>query len=197
MFIRVITARYSEGLQGFPEDAIRQATLGREILKSETYFFMHGDIPHITLVLSLADLTGESTESNRAKNLIESRKKEAGAEKALPPEHRAAYKALKTWRNEKITTKGLSSASVARNPQLLSLIAAAPQTLAAMREVDGITDAFCKTFGAEVLPLLKGLTPIHVESEPSAGDDAQDAKAQDGNVEGAKAGNEAGGAKQG
>lgn len=32
MQIRVITMRYSEGVQGFSEDALRSATFGREVL---------------------------------------------------------------------------------------------------------------------------------------------------------------------
>lgn len=32
MEIRVVTLRYSEGLQGFPEDALRRASAGREVL---------------------------------------------------------------------------------------------------------------------------------------------------------------------
>jgi hypothetical protein len=32
MQIRVITMRYSEGVQGFSEDALRRATFGREVL---------------------------------------------------------------------------------------------------------------------------------------------------------------------
>ena len=34
MQIRVITMRYSEGVQGFPEDALRKATFGREVLEA-------------------------------------------------------------------------------------------------------------------------------------------------------------------
>ena len=32
MQIRVLTLRYNEALQGFPEDALRTATFGREVL---------------------------------------------------------------------------------------------------------------------------------------------------------------------
>ena len=32
MQIRVVTLRYNEALQGFPEDALRTATFGREVL---------------------------------------------------------------------------------------------------------------------------------------------------------------------
>ena len=55
MQIRVVTLRYSETLQGFPEDALRAATFGREVLNASEHFFVHGNVPHLTLVLSLGD----------------------------------------------------------------------------------------------------------------------------------------------
>ena len=38
MQIRVITLRYNEALQGFPEEALRAATFGREILNNNNGF---------------------------------------------------------------------------------------------------------------------------------------------------------------
>ena len=33
MYVKVVTLRYQEGVQGFPEGALRQATAGREVLE--------------------------------------------------------------------------------------------------------------------------------------------------------------------
>ncbi|MBP5511255.1 MAG: hypothetical protein J6Z49_10085 [Kiritimatiellae bacterium] len=55
MQIRVVTLRYNEALQGFPEDALKSVTFGREVLNVSEHFFMHGNMPHLTLVLSLGD----------------------------------------------------------------------------------------------------------------------------------------------
>ena len=46
MQIRVITMRYSEGVQGFSEDALRRATFGREVLAVQEHFFTYGNVPH-------------------------------------------------------------------------------------------------------------------------------------------------------
>ncbi len=51
MDVRVITLRYQEGVQGFSEDALRQATAGREVLEVREHFFTHGNVPHLALVL--------------------------------------------------------------------------------------------------------------------------------------------------
>ena len=44
MQIRVLTLRYNEALQGFPEDALRTATFGREVLNVSEHFFVHGNV---------------------------------------------------------------------------------------------------------------------------------------------------------
>jgi len=48
--------RYQEGLQGFPEDALKKVTFGRTVLETSEHFFIHGNVPHLTLVLKLADV---------------------------------------------------------------------------------------------------------------------------------------------
>ena len=53
MNIRVITLRYSEGLQGFPEDDLAKVVSGSEVLEVRDHFFMHGNVPHLALVLLL------------------------------------------------------------------------------------------------------------------------------------------------
>jgi len=39
MDVRVITPRYQEGQQGFPEGALREATAGREVPEVREHFF--------------------------------------------------------------------------------------------------------------------------------------------------------------
>ena len=55
MQIRVVTLRYNEALQGFPEDVLRAAMFGRDGLSVAEHFFVHGNVPHLMLVLSLGD----------------------------------------------------------------------------------------------------------------------------------------------
>jgi hypothetical protein len=47
MDVRVITLRYQEGMQGFPEGALRQAIAGRDVLEAREHFFTHGNVPHL------------------------------------------------------------------------------------------------------------------------------------------------------
>jgi hypothetical protein len=53
MDIRIITLRYSDGTQGFPEEALQKASAGREVLDAREHFFVHGNVPHMAVVLLL------------------------------------------------------------------------------------------------------------------------------------------------
>ena len=58
MDIRVVTLRYSDGVQGFPEEALLKAVSGREVLEAREHFFVHGNVPHMAVVLLLGDAAG-------------------------------------------------------------------------------------------------------------------------------------------
>ncbi len=64
MQIRVVTLRYNEALQGFPEEALRAATFGREVLNVTEHFCVHGNVPRMN---DLASKEGSSSGSNRVK----------------------------------------------------------------------------------------------------------------------------------
>ena len=150
MQIRVITMRYSESLQGFPEDALKSATFGREVLAMEQHFFVHGNVPHVALILSLADAGGAGGFVRQDRNGAAS----AALEAQIPEENRKYYLALKDWRNRTAKQNGCPAYAVARNRQLAELVLKAPKSLAAIREIDGCGESFCKQYGEEVLKLL-------------------------------------------
>ena len=171
MQIRVITMRYSESLQGFPEDALKTATFGREVLNFDQHFFVHGNVPHIALILSLADAGGASSGFVRAdRNGAAS----AVLEAQIPEENRKYYLALKDWRNRTAKQNGCPAYAVARNRQLAELVLKAPKSLAAIREIDGCGESFCKQYGDEVLKMLAEVKPTltgdgeAAKPEPSA-----------------------------
>ena len=49
MKVRVLTLQYSEGLGGFPEEALQAALAGKEMLEVRDHFFVQGGKPHIAL----------------------------------------------------------------------------------------------------------------------------------------------------
>ena len=131
MQIRVITLRYNEALHGFPEDALRTATFGREVLKASEHFFVHGNVPHLTLVLSLGD-------SPKYENAGSYRSRDPSApdpEDGMTEGEKTCYRALKTWRNETAKAEGRPAYAIARNTQLAELVKAMPKSLSSIKEI--------------------------------------------------------------
>ena len=167
MQIRVVTLRYSEALQGFPEDALRAATFGREVLGATEHFFVHGNVPHLTLVLSLGDspqYEGHGPYRQRDPNASD-------PEEGMTDGQKTCYRALKTWRNETAKAEGKPAYAIARNTQLAELAKSSPTTLAAIREVPGFGDGFCEKYGKKVLGLLANQS--HAETR-GGGEDMPD-----------------------
>lgn len=148
--------RYSEGIQGFPEDALRKATFGREVLDAKEHFFVYGNVPHLALVLTLGDVPGNALPGGP----FQPRDPNApDPEASLPEDRRGVYRALKAWRNETAKTEGRPAYAIARKAQLAELAKAAPKTLAAIKEIEGFGEAFCEKYGAKVLGLLAETPP--------------------------------------
>ncbi len=146
MQVRVVTLRYSDGVQGFPEEALRQAASGHEVLEVREHFFLHGNVPHLALVLSLGD-GGPEGDGRRAP---------PGPDpgEALPENLRALYRDLRRWRNERARADGVPSYAIARNVQLVEICRRAPRSLAALREIEGMGEKTCEKYGRDLLALI-------------------------------------------
>lgn len=161
MQIRVITLRYSEAHQGFSEDALKAATFGRDVLNVTEHFFVHGNIPHLTLVLSLAD-------TNQQGECETFRRRDPHApdpETQIPEAAIPYYRALKKWRNETAKEEGRPAYAIARNAQFVELIKTMPETIAGLREVEGFGDSFCEKYGKKVLELISGMPRESVQED--------------------------------
>ncbi len=150
MQIRVITLRYNDSLRGFPEDVLKAATFGREVLNISEHFFMHGNVPHLTLVLSLAD-------APNYENSISYQQRDPNApdpEEGMTDEQKMRYRELKQWRNETAKAEGRPAYAIARNTQLAALVKASPGTVARIKEIDGLGEGFCTKYANKILELF-------------------------------------------
>lgn len=144
--------RYSETFQGSPDDVPKSITFVREVLNVSEHFFEYGNVPYLTLVLSLGDLSHyENACSYRPRDLDT-----PNSEDGLMAEQKIYYRALKACRNETAKTEGRPVYAIARNTQLVELVKTMPKSLAAIKEVDGLGEGFCEKYGKKVL-VLRGI----------------------------------------
>lgn len=166
MDIRVITLRYQDGLQGFPEEALRTAISGREVLEARDHFFLHGNVPHVSLTLLLGDAPAGGEGPRRRDG--------ADLEESLAESQRPLYRELRRWRNERAREEGRPAYAVARNAQLAEIVRRQPRTLAELKETEGIGESFCRDYGTAVLGLMPEITKPLMDSEASENEpDAQ------------------------
>lgn len=102
MQVRVVTMRYQEGLQGFPEDALRAATFGKTVLDVREHFFLHGNVPHLALVLQLGDAPAYADAGGFRPRGLDAPDPAEG----LTDAQRDVYRALRAWRNETARAEG-------------------------------------------------------------------------------------------
>ena len=149
MDVRVITLRYQDGVQGFPEEALRKAISGREVLEVREHFFIHANVPHMALLVTLGDGVGAGTGSGSM-----GKRQEIDPGEQLPEDLRGLYKDLKRWRNDKAKADGKPAYAIARNVQLAEICKRQPHSLAELKEVDGIGEAMCRDYGAAILGMM-------------------------------------------
>lgn len=152
MQTRVITLRYSDGLQGFPEDALRAATAGREVLEVREHFFLYGNVPHLALVLLLGDGGGGVRPGSNVRG-------DENPELELAENLRPLYRTLRQWRNDEAKKAGVPPYGILRNAQVAEICRRLPRSLAVLREIEGIGEATCSKYGAAILALLPTEAP--------------------------------------
>ena len=87
MQIRVLTLRYNEALQGFPEDALRTATFGREVLNVSEHFFVNGNVRNNNAdncTSSNRNNNNPSNENNNGFRLVSTMSEQTGFHFATP-----------------------------------------------------------------------------------------------------------------
>jgi len=159
MEIRVITLRYSEGLQGFPQEALRKATLGREVLGVSEHFYLYADVPHLTLVLKLGGAATNSTDW-RLKAA-----ERPDLEQGLSEEDKKLFRELKNWRNERAKQEGKPAYAIGRNSLMLDIVKARPGTAAALKEISGVGEATVDAYGQDILAIVANNPPAEVLKE--------------------------------
>ena len=153
MQVRVITMRYQEGLQGFSEELLQKVTFGKTVLNVSEHFFVHGNVPHLTLVLQIGDAAQyENAAGYRLRSPDAPNPEESLSDKQI-----AVYRALKTWRNDTAKQEGRPAYAIARNIQLVELVRSAPTTKAEIKEIAGLGNGFCDRYGDKVIGLLSEL----------------------------------------
>jgi len=146
LICRLVTLKYDRELSGFPEDALRAAQSSGVLLEVREHWFDQGGVPHIALLLLLDEGRGGSGKSR----LFAA--EDPGNE--LPDALKPLYRVLRQWRNDRAKEEGVPAYTLFRNAQLAEICRRSPRSLAALREIEGVGEATCRKYGADLLALF-------------------------------------------
>jgi len=156
MQVKLVTLRYSEGLQGFAEEALREAARGNTLLEVRDHFYLLGGIPHITFVLLLADSSEGSAPSGTTRE-------DPGLH--LPEQLKPLYRTLREWSNQEAKLAGIPPYVILRNSQIAEICRRLPRTIAALKEIEGFGEASCAKYGTGILALIPNNLSPEIEGK--------------------------------
>ena len=156
MRLKIVTLTFDERLHGFPEEPLKRAISGGQVLQANEYFYEYGGLPRLTLVLRLAD---EGVKS------IGSKRQGPDPYDGLPKDRKGLYVELRRWRNERAEADGVPPFVILRNDLIAEVCRRVPRTLAALKEIPGIGEKTCSKYGNGIIQLIpEDMQPV--TSEP-------------------------------
>lgn len=153
MQTRVITLRFNELLDGFDDVPLREFIKDKEVLSVRDHFFTRHEEPYMAVLVDykLKPLATESAvaKSHRPESRREEKWREYVAESDMP-----LFNALRDWRSARSRRDGIPSYVIFNNRELGTIIAARPQTLGQLGQIEGIGKGKLDLYGADVLAVL-------------------------------------------
>jgi superfamily II DNA helicase RecQ len=159
MNVRVLTLRYDESLGGFPEEPLRQAMASGNILETREHFFIHGGVPHLTLLLVMDAGAGGTLNARRHA------RDGADPGDTLPDHLKPLYRSLRQWRNDRAKQDQVPAYVIMRNVQVAEICRALPRTLEALRAIDGVGEGTVGKYGKDILAQI----PPDLKPGPQSG----------------------------
>ena len=153
MLARVITLRFNGMLDGFDDAPLRDFIKDKEVISIRDHFFIHYEQPYLAMIVTytlkpLPTAAAAPRPDRRSKRRDEAWR-EFVAEADVP-----LFNTLRDWRAARAKRDGVPLYVICDNRQLAAIVAARPQTLAALGEVEGIGKAKLERYGADILSVL-------------------------------------------
>ncbi|MGH9843404.1 MAG: HRDC domain-containing protein [Blastocatellia bacterium] len=166
MLTRVITLRFNGLLDAFDDGPLRDFIKDKEMISVRDHFFVRNDQPYLAMIVNymLKPAVTEvvAAQPPRGSKRCDEAWRELVAEADIP-----LFNTLRDWRSARARRDGVPVYVICDNRQLAAIVAARPQTLAQLGEIEGIGKAKLERYGADLLAVLaRGQTE---EAAPETG----------------------------
>jgi ATP-dependent DNA helicase RecQ len=149
--VKVLTLCYAPSLQGFDDRPLAEFVRDKEVLQVREHFFSVHDLPHLACLVTYQD----PAPSRQAGPPQDPRQRPDPAAE-LPDEDRVLFGTLREWRSARSRKEGVPPYVLFTNRELVSIVRARPQTLAALQSLDGIGAGKVERYGQALLDLVNG-----------------------------------------
>lgn len=150
MMTKVLTLRFNPLTGAFDDHSLNEFIKDKNLISVQNHFFVYEGQPYLALVIDYRPgdpLTPEDQLERRRRR--EENWKEKLSSKALP-----LFNTLRQWRSAKSRSDGLPHYQIATNMQFVEMAEKRPQSLTALKEIDGFGDAKAAKYGQEILEIL-------------------------------------------
>jgi superfamily II DNA helicase RecQ len=152
--VKVVTLCYAPSLQGFDDRPLSEFVRDKEVLQVREHFFCVHDLPHLACLVTYQD---PAPLKQAAPPQDPRQRPDPAAE--LADEDRVLFGTLREWRSARSRKEGVPPYVLFTNRELVSIVRARPQTIAALQALDGIGAGKVERYGQALLDLVNGRKP--------------------------------------
>lgn len=145
----MITLKFNSTLNGFDDEPLREFIKDKEVHSIRDHFFTRNDAPYLALIVTYSMPAMPAVEQTRTDGKRDQPWRELIDEKDAP-----LFNSLRDWRNERAKKEGLSPYIIFTNRQLAAIVAARPQSLTKLAEIEGIGKVKTEKYGKDILKML-------------------------------------------
>ena len=140
MAFRIVTVPFESDRGVFPDNELNTFLLDKKVRSYRVEFFIHAGRPYWSVFIEYEEIEDRSVEK---------------LTQALDERQKLVFERLKDWRKSKGKELGMPVYVIFSNNQLVELAKKLPQTYEAMKSINGIGDKKVKSFGKEVMDILR------------------------------------------
>lgn len=160
MKLQVFTLHFDPYTGQFDASALDAFLQDHEALDVSEHWFTRDGLPALALLVRYRGATAAPRRPHPSATAPEPG---APPERQIAPEHRAAYEALRHWRNLRAKRDGRPPYVLFTNNQVAAIASSGATTRAELAKVHGLGEARLTEYGEELLALLREAAGATVE----------------------------------